>query len=278
LTPVVGDYFRTMGIPLTEGQGLTGVEGGSGQLVAVINETMARRHWPDETAVGKRFKRGNPGSDSPWFTVVGVVPDVKRRRLDDDPQPQAYLPLAQTSWVRDLYVTVRTEGDPLQIAGQLRASIHELDAELPVTRMNTMSHLIGESLAEPRFRTLLIGLFAAAAGLLAAIGLYGVLSFIVTGQRREIGVRIALGARGGQITRLVLQRALGVVLIGTTAGTIVALVFTQALESFLFEVRPLDPLTYAAVIALLMVTAAVASWLPAQRARRVDPMLALRDN
>jgi len=277
LTPILGDYFRAMRISLVEGQGFGRTEEADGPLVAVINETMAHRHWRGETAVGKRFKRGNPDSDNPWITVVGVVSDVKYRGLDDEPEPQAYLPLTQAAWATALYVTLRTGGDPLQVAGPLRALIQRLDPELPVTRLDTMSHLIGRSLAEPRFRTLLIGLFAAAAGSLAVIGIYGVLTFIVAGRTREIGVRIALGARGGQVMRIVLRRALGVALAGTVVGTIAALIATQALRSLLFEVRPTDPLTYAAVIALLMVTAAIASWVPAQRARRVDPMVALRN-
>jgi putative ABC transport system permease protein len=275
MTPVLGDYFRTMRIPFVEGQGFGGSARADGPRVAVINETMARRHWRGETAVGKRFKRGDPDSDNPWITVVGVVSDVKHRGLDDEPQSQAYLPLTQAAWPTSLYLTLRTEGDPLQVAAPLRALIQRLDPELPVTRLDTMSHLIGRSLAEPRFRTLLIGLFAAAAGLLAVIGIYGVLSFIVAGRTREIGVRIALGARSGQVMGLVFRQALVVVLAGTAVGTIAALVTTRALRSLLFEVQPTDPLTYAGVIALLVITSTIACWVPARRARRVDPMVAL---
>ena len=274
MLPVRGDYFATMKLRLIEGRTLTD-DDKLEAAVTVINEGMAKRFWPGESAVGKRFRRGVPGDYGPWQTVVGVVADVKES-LDTVPGLQVYWPHAQAMWARDMAVVVRTSGDPLSLTNAIRTEIRAIDPEIPIVSTSTMEQLVGNSVTEPRFRTLLVLSFAGAACLLALVGIYGVMAFVVAERTHEIGLRMALGAEQGGVLRFVLGQGMRLTLLGIAIGVVGALVATRAIRTMLFGVGTTDPMTYGVVIAALASVALLACWIPARRASRVDPLVALR--
>ncbi|MBW3555106.1 MAG: FtsX-like permease family protein, partial [Gemmatimonadetes bacterium] len=240
-----------------------------------VNETLARLFWPDRDPLGERFEGSGPGG-SGAITVVGVVADVKRRTLDEQTAPEAYLPHTQAFWNADLYLTVRTEADPAALGGALRRQVWEVDPTLPVTRVEPLTTRISGSIALPRVRTLVLVGLAVAAALIALVGIYGVLSFVVAEREREMAVRMALGAARERVLAQVLRRGLALAAAGVALGMASGAVATRALRSFLFGVEPLDGVTFAATALLLLAAAAAASWVPARRAAGVDPMRALR--
>jgi putative ABC transport system permease protein len=273
---VSNDFFRAMGIPLKRGRVFTNEDRADTTPVVVINETMARRFWPGEDAVGKRIRWGGwnpPGG----LTIAGVVADVKFSSLEDESPPTIYMPVFQIPRIRrDAVFIARTTSEPANLAAALRREIAAVDADLPVYDLRTMNQVIAESVAQRRFTMGLLAIFAFAALGLAALGLYGVLSYAVTQRTREIGVRMALGGRRLDVLRLVVGQGMKMAMIGAGAGLIASLALTRLMKGLLFGVSASDPFTLAAVALLLTLVALVAALVPARRATKVDPMVALR--
>jgi putative ABC transport system permease protein len=267
------DYLRAMGIPLLRGRGFTEQDNANASLVTLINRTARERIWPNEDPLGKRIRLG--GIENPPRAIVGVVGDVNHYDLETAPDLQAYVPHPQ--WTDSyMLLVVRTTTDPGALTGAVRQTIHALDPDAPLHNVATMRQLVSASVAQRRFTLLLIAVFAAVALLMAAVGLYGVMAYSVTQRTREIGIRIALGAQGADVLRLVVRRGLRLVALGLALGMMAALALTRLMKNLLFEVSATDPLTFAGVGALLALVALLACWIPARRATRVDPMVALR--
>jgi putative ABC transport system permease protein len=269
-------YLRAMQIPLVEGRAIDERDTADAAPVALVNETMARQLWPGESAIGRRVKFPGSGKNpQPWRTVVGVVRDVKQYGLDRGDQMQLYLPESQYP-TSAMTVVLRSSSDPSALAGALRGAVREADKDLAVYDVATMDKLLADSMALRRFSMLLLGVFAGVAAALAGVGIYGVISYSVTQRTREIGIRMALGAQGRDVLRLVLGRGLLLACAGIACGLACALAVTRVMSSLLFGVGVRDPATFAAVGALLALVALVACLVPARRAAKVDPMVALR--
>jgi len=268
-------YFELMKIRLQRGRTFTDGDDQRTQPVAVISASMARRYWPHEDPIGRRVHFGGPQSKSPWMTVVGVVDDVKGERIEDEPPPMLYRPLRQASNLL-LSLVLKTEGDPRQVGAALAREVRAADPDQPTYGVKTMDDIVTAATASRRFATELLGIFAALALVLAAVGIYGVMAFLVGQRTREIGIRIALGAEPRAVVRLILAQALGLAAAGVIVGAIGAAALTRVLAGMLFEVGPTDPATYGGIAVLLAVTAGAAAWRPARRAAGVDPIVALR--
>lgn len=269
-------YFDLMGTPIVEGRdfGLDD-QPESPVRAAVVNETFARRFWPQGTALNRRLRlmlRSGPG---PWLTVVGVAGDVRHHGLGSSPQPEVYVPYAQAS-VESMVLVLRTDGDPGALTRAARDVVWRHDADLPLDDVGTVESVVGASVAEPRLRALVLNGFAALALALAAVGIYGVISYSVEQRRRETGMRIALGARPDEVLRRIVAEGLGFAAWGALVGLAGAWALGRAVSSLLFDVGSTDPLTFATVCALMLLVAALASLVPARRAARVDPVEALR--
>jgi predicted permease len=275
--------FEAMGARLTRGRWFTAADTQQSQPVAVINETMARTYWKNpEDAVGGHIKLGGANPMRPWVTVVGTVADERHNGVTGIVKEKFYIPHSQ--WhvalnggpMRAGFLVVRTTGDPMSLAGAVRSAVRALDGNIPVSNVRPMADVVSTALATPRLTGFLLGTFAAIALTLAAVGIYGVLSYLVSRRTHEIGIRLAVGANRSQVLRMVLQQALTLAGLGIAAGIVAALVLTQLMQSLLYEVRPADPLTFMAVAAALVVVALLAGALPAYRATRVSPLIALR--
>jgi putative ABC transport system permease protein len=275
LRNVSPNYFESMGIPVRKGRTFADSDNGNAPGVAVINETAARRFWPNQESLGKRFKRGKTDSQAPWMTVIGVVAPVSHTSLQVASQPEVYLPFQQNPGL-NLTLVARTTSDPKAFAGAVRREVSALDKDLPVSNMKFMNEIIGKSVAQPRVYALLLGIFAGLALILAAIGIYGVMSYSVTQRIHEIGIRMALGARPVDVLKLVVKQGMALALIGVFLGLIVSLALTRVLASQLYGVTPTDPVTFTAISVLLIFVAVIACSIPAVRATKVDPMIAVR--
>ena len=274
---VTPDYFSTMKIPLKSGRAFDARDDENGPEVVAINEEAARRFWPGVNPLGQQLHLGVSLAEarSGMKTIVAVVGDVKGRSLDSTAAPEVYLPHAQHQ-VDSLTIVVRTADDPLAIVPMARADLAALDRDLPLAGVRTMDEVIGRSIAERRFTMLLLATFASVAVLLAAIGVYGVLAYLVSQRTQEIGVRLAVGATPGDVARLFVREGAGLTLVGVACGLAGSLAATRTLSTLLFGVTTTDPVTFAAVAGMLALVALLASYLPARRAARVDPMSALR--
>lgn len=274
---VTSDYLRALSIPVLDGRGLARGDTADAPGAALVSASMAREQWPGENAIGKRFRFpfDRPGASDPWFTVVGVVSDVRQKALDASPKPAFYVPVAQFP-ISNLTMVVRTTGDPRPFAGEVRREVIGLDPNLAVFDVATMDDVLSESIAVRRFATLLLGAFAAVALVLAAVGIYGVLSYAVSQRTREIGVRMAFGARGSDVVRLVAGHGLRLAISGVAIGLALAFAATRTLASLLFGVTATDLVTFAATAGVLLGVALLASVVPAIRAARTDPIEALR--
>jgi putative ABC transport system permease protein len=271
---VTPGYFDAMEMRLLRGRGIEPTDHADALRVAVVNETLARRWWPEGNVLGSRIATS---LDGPRITIVGVVADVRHTGPAQDTRGELFLPLAQQP-ARSAAIVVRATGDPLDIVPAVRAIVREVDADLPLSGIGTMQQAMRQAVAMPRLYLSFFTFFAAVALVLAAIGIYGVTSYAVTQRTAEIGVRMALGANAADVQRLVLRRALLLVSIGLATGTALALALSRLLAGLLFNLSPTDPATFIVIATLLAVVAVVASWLPARRATRVDPLRALRAN
>ena len=271
-------YFKTMGIPLLAGREFTARDTAQAPNVAIVSERIVRDYFPGGpgAALGRRVRVGDRGE---WRTVVGVVADIRQMGLDQDVQPMLYVPFQQERdevfVLRFVSFVVRT-ATPASVVEGIRAEIRRAAPDLPIQATVTMDEAVAASVAPPRFRMLLLALFAMAATLIATCGIYGLMAYAVTQRRREIGVRMALGAERRDVLRLVLTRALRIIVAGLIVGLAGAAGVTRVLERFLFGVTPTDPIAFAIVTLLLMAVGLMAAWLPARRATRIDPCAALR--
>jgi putative ABC transport system permease protein len=268
-------YFRTLGIPVMAGRDFTDDDGLSAPRVVIVNESAVEKYWPGENPLGKRIKFGNLSSDSPWLTIVGVVQDVRHFGLDTDAYREIYRPYSQTAWPV-MTVTARTALEPIGMASAVRAVLRRIDPDQPVSNIRSMEEVLNESLGYRRFPMLLLGLFSGVAFALAAIGVYGVVNHVASQRQREIGIRMALGARRAAVVRLVLTRSLVPIGVGIAAGVLGAVGAARFLEALLFRVRPSDPAVLATIALVLGSAAILASWIPARRAAGVDPLIVLR--
>ena len=279
---VLGNYFQTLQIPLIRGRYFTDQDRQGSLPVVIISESIARRYWPGQDPLGKRLKWGPPESQDPWLTIVGVVGDVKQLKLGEPTalhtyQPYLQLPEHWTSGLgRWLAVAVRAPGKPAGLDSSLREGVRSLDRDLAIAHFETVDEAISQSLASPRFVTLLMTAFAVLALVLCSVGLYAVVSFAVSRRTHEVGLRVALGAKRADVLKLVIGQGVTLTLLGVGIGILGAMGGTRFLESLLYGVKPTDPLTLVAVAALLMGVAFLASYIPARRAAKVDPMEALR--
>jgi putative ABC transport system permease protein len=275
---VSNEYLQVMRIPLVSGRYFTEQDRTGMPEVVIVDEILAHRYFPDETPVGKRVNLNGPGEAPHWREVVGVVGPTKYEGLDVDYQGQLYFPHSQDPWdgMYRMHIVVRTAGDPKSLASVVRTSIYHLDKDQPVYRVMTMQQLVADSLATRRFSMALLGLFAVVASLLAAVGLYGVLSYLITERRHEIGVRMALGAQTSDVLKLVTAQGMRLALIGVALGLLGSLVLTRMMKSLLFGVGATDPMTFALFPLLLGIVSFVACYIPARRATKVDPLIAIR--
>ena len=270
------DYFTTMGIRLMDGRLFESRDVQDGPEVAIVNKTMALTFWPNQNALGRRVR---PGGSKTWCTVVGIVDDVKNAGLDRPAGTEIYLPFRQPSGQgsSDMYVVMRAQGgDPRAMAGVVREQLGEIDPTLPMADVRLMEDVLSRAQARPRFLTLLLSLFSGVALAIATVGIYGVVSYSVARRTKEFGLRMVLGAQGGDVLGLVMKQGAGMILIGVASGLVLAFVFTRLMASLLFGVTATDLPTFASVTILLFGVALAACYIPARRATRVDPIQTLR--
>jgi putative ABC transport system permease protein len=270
-------FFRTMGTPLLRGRIFSVEDRPDAPRVAIINDALARRSWPGQDPVGRQFTVGLRESDRTTFTVVGVVADMRRQGLERDALPQVFVPLAQSSPSPNVTLLVRSSSDdPLTLAGALRAGVLRVERNAPIDSVTPLEQLLGTYLTQRRFQTSLLAGFSLVALLMAAVGIYGLIQYSVATRTQEIGLRIAIGAQRGDIFRMMVREGLTLSLAGLAVGLVVSVWLSRAASSLLFGVSASDPLTFLAVALLLTAVAVAASYLPARRAMKVDPLLALR--
>jgi putative ABC transport system permease protein len=278
---VTPGYFEAMSLRLVRGRFLTSSDREGTQPVVVINETMAARYWPNEEAIGRQFMMGT--DDKPWLTIVGIAGNVHHNAVVEDDRAEMYIAHAQLpehigGAPRGMTLVVKTEGDPLAVAGHVREAIRAIDRNLPVSDIRTMDAVTTAALSQPRFVTFLLGLFAATALILAAIGIYGTISLLVSERTQEMGIRLALGADRPTILKLVMGQGLLLVTAGLAAGLVGAITLSRALAGLVYGVQLLDPMTFLFVPAVLALVALIACVIPARRAASVDPIVALRQD
>jgi putative ABC transport system permease protein len=269
-------YFSAVGTPLLHGRDFLDTDTAESMPVAILNVAMERKYWPGKSAIGKQV---GPGSTRfPLLTIVGVVPDVKHISIREETAPEMYVLYTQKPWpsMLNMRVALRTKTDPAAVTESVREAIHSLDPDLPLAKVATLTTLVDDSVSQPRFSMFLLGSFGVLAVLLASIGMYGVISYSVMQRTQEIGIRMALGAERRNVFGMVLVQGARLAGLGILIGLVAALGVTRTMASFLYGVRSTDPLTFAAVSLLLVGIALLACYLPARRATRVDPMVALR--
>jgi putative ABC transport system permease protein len=269
------DYFKVMGISMLRGRAITAQDGGDAPRVVVINEAMKRRFWPNEDPLGKRISFLTTDGTPDWREIVGVVKNIRHTALDSEPQPEMYFPFSQFP-LPFMTIVVRTASDPLSLVPAARNQVMAVDKDQPISNIHTMEELLAISVSQRRFNMLLLITFAVVALALASVGIYGVMSYTVAERTHEIGLRMALGAQRRDVIRLVISQGMMLAGIGVGIGLVCAFAMTRMMSSLLFGVGATDPLTYALIAALLSSVALLACYLPARRATKVDPMVALR--
>jgi putative ABC transport system permease protein len=268
------DYFRALEIPLIKGRFFTDADNADAPSVIIVNQAFAKKFWPNQDAVGKRIVMGGMSEHPNWITIVGVIGDVRHFGLDIDPKPEMYVPFAQDPYFTAIYV-VRGNQDAVSLLPAIRREIHAIDSAVPLANVRTFEQVIADSVAPRRLSVVLLGVFAGVAVLLASVGIYGVMSFLVVQRTQEIGVRMALGAQRGDVLKLILGRSLKLISAGAAIGLVVALMSTGALRALLYNVSAFDTPTFVLVTIFLAAVALAASYLPAMRATKADPMAAL---
>ncbi len=275
-TVVLGNYFQTLGIPLIRGRFFNDADTHKSTRVVIINKTLADRYFHGQDPIGHRIKWGPPESDGYWMAIIGVVGDVKQFDLEKDVRPQTYESYLQYDSFSELRIVLRGKSSAQNLITGLQTTVHALDSQLPITRVRTMEQVMSQSTAPRRFYLILVVVFAVSAIVLAAVGLYGVVAYAVEQRTREIGIRMSLGAARYDVLKLLLGWALSVVALGVITGIVGSVAITRVLSGFLFGIKPMDPITFLAVPLLLATVALLASYIPARRATKVDPMIALR--
>jgi predicted permease len=270
---VTPDYFNLLGIPLLRGRSFNELDTDTAAPVAVVNEAFARTYWPNEDPLGKRFKSARAGS--PWITVVGVIPDARVESLAEADVPKIYLSLYQ-SVGKHLAILLRAPLDTAAIPEEVRKQVQAVDPTLPVFGAQTLKEVLSSSLSVRRFSMEMIALFGLTALLMAGLGIYGVISYVVSERTHEIGIRLALGAQRANILQMVLRQGLGLAVAGAAVGLVGAFVVSRLMVGLLYGVGTADPVTFIGVAILLVAVALLACYIPARRAMRVDPMVALR--
>jgi predicted permease len=273
---VTPGHFHTLQIPLISGRNFTESDDDKGMPVALVDQTLARRFWPTDSPIGKRIKPGPIQSTAPWATIVGVVGDVKSDSLEAPGAPHIYLPLYQNPPYNSV-VYLRTAGDAGALGESIRREVQTVDPNIPTYAVRSMEEVVARSMSERRFALDILGFFGVVALLLAAIGIYGVMTYTFSQRSQEIGIRMALGAQRADILRLAIGEGMSLVALGLGLGILGALVLTRYLRTMLFSVTPTDPLTFTAIAGILALVALLACFIPAQRATQVDPLVALRD-
>ena len=273
-------YFEALGMKLVQGRFITDEDRTGSLQVAVVNETMVEKYWPGEDPLGRRFKMGR-GEDRPWVSIVGVVGDVVHNGIDVEIKEKFYRPHAQfhrsSGWAPNrMSLVVKTTSEPTALIEPIRREVRAMDSNLPIADIRTMDDVLAASVSEPRFTTLLLGIFAAVALILAAVGIYGVISYSVGQRSHEIGIRMAMGAQSGQVLKWILRKGLALSLAGLAIGLVLALGVTRLMAGLLYGVGTTDWSTFSVVPAVLLIVALLASYIPARRATRVDPVTALR--
>ncbi|HET6851459.1 MAG TPA: FtsX-like permease family protein, partial [Pyrinomonadaceae bacterium] len=278
--PVGPDYFDTVGVRLAAGRKFTPQDDQDHPGVAIVNESFARHYFPNENPLGQRMRPAPPGRI--WnnqrltsFEIVGIVRDVKSAGLEAPSEPAYYLPASQAP-LQDMTILVRTTTDPLSLVGPVRQAVLSIDPNQPISNVSTLERLVDDSIAQRRLNMLLMGLFGGLAMLLSAVGIYGLLSHAVTQRTQELGIRMALGAQVGDVLKLVLRQGMMLALAGEAIGLIGAFALTRLIRGLLFGVTPNDATTFIAVAGVLTIVALLACYLPARRATKVDPLIALR--
>jgi putative ABC transport system permease protein len=265
-------YFQTMEIPLLRGRDFLKSDQADSLQVAIVDEPLARSYWPDGNALGKRIRMG--WSDQ-WMTIVGVVGGIKDSNLNEELEPHLYSPYAQKG-LQNIDLTVRTVGEPASITAVIRSVVRELDADLPLWKVSSMSRVVDNTLNNQRLTNLLLALFALLAVVLATVGIYGVMAVNVSHRTTEFGIRLALGAKPGAVLRLVVGQGMKIACCGVLVGLIAAFWLMRLLESMLFEVKANDPLIFTVVALGLLLASMIACYLPARQATKVDPLIAIR--
>jgi putative ABC transport system permease protein len=277
--PVTSGYLETLRVRLLQGRLIEDSDTERGPYVVVVNESMAKEYFPGQSALGKRIQAGAlPDNQVPWMKIVGIVGDMKQS-LASEARAEVYIPYRQADSLIPIFamsLVMRTARDPHAEVSSLRSAVHDLNANQPLVNIRTMQENIATSVSDSHFRTVLLGIFAASALLLSLIGLYGLIAYSVAQRTSEIGVRLALGAQRGDILKIVVGQGMKLVLIGVAVGLAGALAVSRLLTQFLYGVVPNDPATFVGVAVILTAVAAVACWIPARRATRVDPIVALR--
>jgi putative ABC transport system permease protein len=264
-----------MGIPLLSGRDFNDTDAKDSPDVTIVDERLARQYWPNESAIGKRIRFGPPEDNEPWHTIVGVVRAVRHQRMQEDTRQSVYLPHAKMP-VGGLSLVARTSSEPLELAGAFRREVAQIDSDLPVTQIATMEEVVAESIWQPRLYAKLFAVFAGGTLVLALIGIYGVMAFLVQTRTHEIGVRMALGATARDVFRLIVGRGMKLTLFGVVIGVGGAFALTRLMHSLLFNTSATDPLVFILISLLLSVAAFLACYIPARRAAKVDPLIALR--
>ncbi len=274
---VVGPgYFSTMGIPLVRGRDFSEQDKADSARVVIVSEKTARHFWPGENPIGKRLKPGSTNRNIPWIEIIGVVKDVRQNDFVSEPKMQMYMPYQQLNSFAPNALVVRTNVEPLSLAGAVRNAIWAVDKDQPVSNLRSMDEIVSEAVARQRFSMLLLGIFAALAMVLAAVGIYGVMSYSIAQRTREIGLRIALGAQKSDVLKMILRQGLRFVAAGLAIGLAASFVLTRVMASLLFGISATDPATFVSISLVLIAVALLASYIPAVRAMKIDPMLALR--
>ena len=269
-------YFEALGIPVVRGRDFTAADRLGAPGAVIINEEMARRYFDGQDPIGQRMKLGRPASMTPWMTIVGIVGDVRHFGLDNPIRQEIFRPYSQAVWP-SMTITVKTAVDPGTLATPVKAALARIDPEQPVSSIRTMDDVLADSVSGRRFPMLLLTLFSGVALTLSAIGVYGVVSYLVSQRTREMGIRVALGARRRQVVQLVVGHAMRPIVAGLLIGVSGAVWSGRLLSTLLYSVKPTDPAVLAGIAAILGTTAAIACWVPARRAATVDPLVALRE-